>query len=326
MSDDLDLLISRADLDGLVRHVDAACDAQDWEHLLQIRASSIAALRTGRQLWPVATLAGYRAALLAPAAWAAQVISDDTATFSLGPLTEVIAQHHTWTDLEPHLAPGPSRAFVAHERVLRGDTIENPDDIETVLDIPLHLEEWEPAYALAVYKPNDARFDPPPIPPTPVEATLPRIPEIIGDPDTDEAVRALLEPWTVASNGRVDVVTVEGDHLGAIAALGPARARVSALTAPEAIAWLGWAGASGGAHGRRRGGATGRFNAWWTIAALAGVLDEWPLEAEDLGDLARGLQWFWWDAFEPTIGWQLQLAVCDPTEGLAWAVRAHDLA
>ncbi|MEY4371675.1 MAG: hypothetical protein RL219_444, partial [Actinomycetota bacterium] len=23
---------------------------------------------------------------------------------------------------------------------------------------------------------------------------------------------------------------------------------------------------------------------------------------------------------------QLQLAVCDPTEGLAWAVRAHDLA
>ena len=118
---------------------------------------------------------------------------------------------------------------------------------------------------------------------------------------------------------------VEGDHLEAIAALGPARARITTLTSTEAIAWLAWAGAVGGAHGRRRGAASGRFGAWWTVAALCGVLDDWPLAPADLGDLARGLQWFWWDAYEPMNGWQLQLAVCDPVEGLGWAVSAQDL-
>ncbi len=325
MSDDLDLLVSRADLDGLIRMIDAACDAAEWDLLLRIRGAATAAVQTGRQLWPAATLAEYRTALLAPAPWAARVIVDGAGAFALGPLTEVVAQHHTWADLAPHLVPGPARAFVAHERVLRGEIID-ADAVDPVLDLPLGLEQWEPAYALAVYKPNDARFDPPVLPGTPGEFDLPAPPEIIGDPDTDEAVRTLLEPWTAASNGRVEVVTVEGDHLGAIAALGPRRARVSTLTTAEAVSWLGWAGASGGAHGRRRGGATGRFGAWWTIAALAGMTDAWPLEPDELGELAQALQWYWWDAFEPGLGWQLQLAVCDPEEGLGWAIRAQDLA
>jgi len=322
--DELDLLVSRADLDGLIRLIDASCDTREWARLRAIGQAARDAVRTGRQLWPAATLADYRTALLAPAEWAAQVVTDEVGQFSLGPLTEVVAQHHTWDELVPHLPPGPARSFVAHERVLRGDLIDDPS-IEPVLDLPLRLEAWEPAYPLAVYKPNDAVFDPPTLPSLPIEAPLPPPGEVIGDPDTVEAFRALVEPWTAHSNGRIEVAVVEGDHLEAIAALGPARARITTLTAPEAIAWLAWAGSVGGAHGRRRGAATGRFGAWWTVAALAGVLDEWPLPPDDLGDLARSMQWFWWDAFEPSQGWQLQLAVCDPTEGLAWAVSAQDL-
>lgn len=323
--DELDLLVSRADLDGLVRLIDASCDAKDWDRLERIGGASRAAVHTGRQLWPAATLAEYRTALLAPAEWAARALAHESNQFALGPLTEVVAQHHTWEELSPHLAPGPTRAFVAHERVVRGEVIEDDGSIEPVLDLPLALQPWEPAYALAVYKPNDARFDPPPFPSTPIEAPLPPPGELIGDPNTVEAFRDLVAPWTAHSNGRIEVAVVEGDHLEAIAALGPARARITTLTAPEAIAWLAWAGSVGGAHGRRRGAATGRFGAWWTVAAIAGVLDSWPLAPDDLGDLARSLQWFWWDAYEPPTGWQLQLAVCDPVEGLSWAVSAQDL-
>lgn len=323
--EELDLLVSRADLDGLIRLIDGACDAKDWERLARIGEASRSAVLTGRQLWPAATLAEYRTALLAPAEWAARVITDESSQFSLGPLIEVIAQNHTWAELSPLLPPGPARSFVAHERVLRGESIDDDGTIDPVLDTPLWLEPWEPAYELAVYKPNEARFDPPPFPSTPIEVPLPPPGELIGDPDTVEAFRELVAPWTAHSNGRIEVAVVEGDHLEAIAALGPARARITTLTSAEALSWMAWAGAVGGAHGRRRGAAAGRFGAWWTIAALCGVLDDWPLAPDDLGDLARGLQWFWWDAYEPPNGWQLQLAVCDPVEGLSWAVSAQDL-
>jgi hypothetical protein len=89
---------------------------------------------------------------------------------------------------------------------------------------------------------------------------------------------------------------------------------------------LAWAGASGGAHGRRRGGALGRFGAWWIATALAGATDDWPLDPDEMGELVAGLRWWWWDAFEPRTGWELQIAVEDPTEGYAWAISARDAA
>jgi hypothetical protein len=90
------------------------------------------------------------------------------------------------------------------------------------------------------------------------------------------------------------------------------------------LAWLGWAGASGGAHGRRRGAAAGRFNAWWVVAALGGVVDDWPIEPGEISAIAAELDWFWWDAYEPATGWQLNLAVRDRADGLAWALAARD--
>ena len=90
--------------------------------------------------------------------------------------------------------------------------------------------------------------------------------------------------------------------------------------------WLAWAGASGGAHGRRRGAAAGRFGAWWTLAALGDLTDEWPVDPDALGALAAELRWYRWDAHEPAMGWQLQLAVEDPEESVAWAILARDAA
>ena len=87
---------------------------------------------------------------------------------------------------------------------------------------------------------------------------------------------------------------------------------------------MAWAGASGGAHGRRRGAAAGRFGALWLVAALADQLDDWPVPLAELGEAASELRWWWWDAHEPATGWQLQLVVDDPAEGVAWAISARD--
>ena len=58
------------------------------------------------------------------------------------------------------------------------------------------------------------------------------------------------------------------------------------MTLAEALAWLAWAGASGGAHGRRRGAALGRFGALWVLAAVLDLTDEWPVPLDVLGDRA----------------------------------------
>jgi hypothetical protein len=329
--DDLDALISRADLDGLVRLVDSRCATRDWAGLRRLRDRSQAAVATGRQLWPAATLAEYRLALLAPAEWAAGVLDEESGRFTIGPLTEVIAQHHTFADLAPHLANGPRRGFVAHERVLRGETIDarlaGDDD---VLELPYRLLEWEPAYALPEYGDVGLAETSPPaagpfvdIEPVP-GAALP-------DADIDDcrfAMRDLVEPWTAQSNGRADLAGVEGGPAEALHALGVRRAAIAAVTPAEALAWLGWAGSSGGAHARRRGGALGRFAAWWTVATLTGVeLDSDRRLAECADDIADALHdWRWWifDTGEPALGWSLQMIAADPLDGVAFAISAHD--
>ena len=117
---------------------------------------------------------------------------------------------------------------------------------------------------------------------------------------------------------------VEGDVGDAIGALGPHRARVCELDVRTAMAWMAWAGASGGAHGRRRGAATGRFGAWWMLAAIGDFIDDWPVNPDALGQFANELNWYRWDAFEPALGWTLQIAIEDESEGVAWAISARD--
>ncbi len=322
-------LIHRADLDGLVRLVDDCCARHNWGRLRRLRDEARYALGTGRQLWPAATLAEYRLALWAPAPWAAGVLDEGSGRFTIGPLTEVVAQHHTWAELAPLLEQGPRAAIVAHERVLRGEPIDAASTaaLPDVLELPYALAAWEPPYALATYT-DDGVDVPPPAPPGPVaDVALPAEPPARLDDDTVElAVRQLLEAWTASSNGRADVVTVEGDGADAIRALGVHRARWTPIDRATAVAWLAWAGASGGAHGRRRGAAAGRFGALWVVGAFADVLDDWPLPLDELGTIAAELRWWWWDAEEPATGWQLQLAVEDPADGVAWSISARDSA
>jgi hypothetical protein len=60
------------------------------------------------------------------------------------------------------------------------------------------------------------------------------------------------------------------------------------------------------------------------LAALADATDEWPVDPDELGELAADLTWYWWDADEPRLGWELQLVIEDAVDGLAWAISARD--
>jgi hypothetical protein len=325
---ELDALIQRADLDGLVRLVDQRTAARDWDGLRTARDRCRAAVATGRQLWPAATLAEYRLALVAPPEWAAPMIAEDAGLFTIGPLTEVIAQHHTWSALRPLLPATPGAAVVAHERVVRGEPLAHSavTHLPDVFDLPYELAGWEPDYSLATYSDDGVDAPPPPLPTSSPSHHAPTGSiERLDDGGVDLAVRQLVETWTAASNGRAEVACVNGDADDAVASLGVSRWTSRPLTLAEAIAWLAWAGASGGAHGRRRGAALGRFGALWVLATLLDLADEWPLPLDRLGGRAESLRWSWWEPADSTRhGWRLQLAVADIDDGHGWAINAVD--
>lgn len=322
MSDHLTELIHRADLDELVRHVDATCAARDWEHLVSVRDMARAAVSTGRQLWPIATLANYRLALWAPAPLAVRALEDTARTFMPGPVSEILAVHHSWHDLEPHLDQGHDRSLVAYERALRGDPIA--DDEPRALDIPFANEPWEPDYALASYSDDGVDFPAPPV--SRASHDIDAIPcDATDDPETVQAFRRLVEPWTAQSNGTAEAVVVEGTAGHALGAIGAINPRGIGMTPAQGIAWLAWAGASGGAHGKRRGAATGRADTWWFLAMFTGLADEWPCPGRDLGEVVESLEFTAWeDDKAPTTGWGLGLVIGDPDEGLSIALRATD--
>lgn len=322
--DSVDVLVQRADLDGLVRMVDALCASKQWPELVALRDQARAAVLTGRQLWPAATLAEYRLALMAPARWSAAMLDETSGRFTIGPLTEVAAQQHTFAELAPYLDDGPRAGFVAHERALRGESI--PLAAPNPLDIPLQLQVWEPQYPLATYS-DDGVDAPSPALPAAAQFTV-REPSAdvsrVDDASVTLAVRQLFDTWTAASNGTVHIECVEGGAVAAVRALGIATPHVAPIATADALAWLGWAGASGGAHGRRRGAAAGRFSAWWLLAALGDVLDEWPVQPGQMHAIAEELHWYWWHDGSLREGWSVQLAVEDRDEGYAWAISAHD--
>jgi len=296
--------------------------------LLQLRNSCRLATASGKQLWPASTLAEYRLALLAPAHIAAQVVVEGSGRFTLGPLTEVIAQSHQWSDLQHELPHSPIASFVAHECALRGQHIENSADVFNALEAPLELQDWEPNYELAVYRDNSAEFPSPELPPTStgrvaVAAASSEL-VIVQDNAVVDAVHQLVGAWTTSSNGTLQVGAVRGDETHALASIGIASATLRELEPTQALALLAWAGASGGAFGRRRGAAAGRDSAWWLLGALSGRADQWPLKNDEIGDVLHSLKWSWFDADESPTGWQLQLVIVDDQRDLSWAINARD--
>jgi hypothetical protein len=320
-------LVELGDLDELVRQVDRLADAGDWHGLLDLRDRCRRALERGRQLWPAASLAEYRLALDAPGKWAASVLVPDAGRFALGPLSEVAASTHTWAELAPHVPATPGASLAGHERVVRGEDLSrdrrfDPSALELLSPA---LQEWEPSYPVAEYKADGADFGSPP--------HVDRWQEVSSGPalaiDDNEVRRALLDlaqSWTSESNGRAEAVAVDGDAPGAIAVLGVSKGRIARVDAAHALAAMAWAAASGGAHGRRRGMAAGRFGAWWVLTTLAGLTEEAGPQPTELGAVANLLRWYRWDAGEPETGWSLRLAVEDTHRGRAWAVSAVDAA
>jgi hypothetical protein len=62
----LEDLVELGDMDELIRTVDALVDERDWDGLIELRDRCRRALDRGKQLWPIASLCEYRAALDAP--------------------------------------------------------------------------------------------------------------------------------------------------------------------------------------------------------------------------------------------------------------------
>lgn len=318
--EDLSALIEGSDLDGLIRRIDGLSSAREWDGIVDLRDRCIEAVDRGKQLWGVAQFAEYRLALDAPGELAGKVVREGAGRFALGPLWEVAASTHRWDEIAPHVDDSRLRTLIAHERLLRGETVTAALDSH-VLEVPLRLEEWEPGYPVAAYRPDRADF--PELEWTAlgwVELPDP-VARLPGD-DALESLAGLVAPWTEQSNGRADGCVVAGTALEAIRTLGPHRARAAEIDGGEALAFMAWTAASGGAYGRRRGSPVGRMHAWWTLAALLG----WD-DIDDPDELGAGLgelRWWRWDPGDQIGGWAFHLAVEDSADGLAWALSAVD--
>lgn len=307
--------IESSNTDELIRVIDGLCENGAWDDLVELKLRCREAVGRGKQLWGVEEHIRYRLALEAPGEWAGAAVSEGVARFAPGPLPEVAASTKTWTELEPHLDNGPWRGVVAAERVIRGE------DVGATGELPGRLLAWEPGYQLATYKTDKIEAPSPPMP-SATSVELPETATAIGDPQSEAALSDLVQPWVTESNGRAVVATVEGDARAAIRALGLSTARMAPMTGAEALSWMAWAGSSGGAHGRRRGAAAGRFGAWYVIASVADL--DWPPDADEIGVAVERLRFYWFDDGSPGTGWELRLAIEDPDAGLAWAISAVD--
>lgn len=326
---DLQPLVDSADSAALLRAVDGLCAHRQWEMLSDLARRCRRAMDVGKQLWPIAMHIDYRLALEGSASHAAAVLEPGAARFALGPLTEVAAVNHDWASLAPHIRDLASAAAVAQERVIRGEDLRGVVD-GLVSELPLRLAGWEPSYALPHYRDREAAFPQPETATRNLHTARLRWVEPASPLSEDPGVQALrdvVETWVTQSSGQARAVTVEGDAEGALGRLlADAGREPTAVIAPlepaDALATLQWAGASGGAYGRRRGGARGRFATWWTAAALAGL--DWPAEPDAIGEAINELNWYRWAPPEPESGWVLRLAVTDPVDRMGWAIEATD--
>lgn len=324
MPADLQELIDAQDLNGLLRAVDGMCAAREWDELVLLADRCEDAIERGKQLWPISEHIDYRLALEAPGDYAADVLVPGVGRFAPGPLTEVAASTHSWDELAPYIETPQVAAFVAQERVLRGEVLEGDDRAHPeVLELPLHLMEWEPTYALATYRSDLVEVAEPWTPKAPLAPVAPRAANEIVDEDLEGALLDLVAPWLAESNGAGRAMVVEGDAIGAMSALTLGELRAAYLQTDEALQRIAWAAASGGVHGRRRGAALGRSLAWFVAARACGT--DWPVAPDELGAALEDVRWFYWDEGEPEEGWVLRIAFEDAEHGLAGALAATDI-
>ncbi len=312
-------------IDGLVLD-------DNWGAVIEARDSARAALERGHQLWPVAAYAEYRMALDGPPEVAVSVLDSASMRFALGPFPEVVATTHLWADLAPHVPKTPGGAMLAHEFVAAGERLATDVtalSLPNVFDIPLELQAWEPTYVPAVFHLGRVEHFAPALPMCSRVDQAASPGPLAKDPTTIAAFTALVRSWTTESNGRCEVLAVEGECLNAIAALGVRRPHIAEIDAALAMSLMVWAASGGGAHGRRRGLASARSDLWWLLTALGGFAEDVlehddVVHPEELGEAIGELQWMLWTAGEPDTGWALRLAVNCPSEGLAFVISAVD--
>lgn len=320
--DDTGALVEAAQPSDLLMRVDALCERRAWDELVELALRCRQAVERGKQLWPIAEHVDYRLALEAPAKYAAGVLGPDTGRFALGPLTEVAASTHTFDELMPHLESPLVIGVVAAERVVRGEDLrQRPQVWAEVMELPMVLQPWEPAYPVAVYRESKIHAPAPEIEPK-LQRRAATPGESLDDPELQGALLDLVTPWVAASNGRSDVAVVDGSADSAIAAVAPGEFLVGRIESVQALSLMGWAAASGGAHGRRRGAAAGRSAAWWAAATLCDL--PWPPDSEVLGEEMQTLKWYLFEPAGMAAGWNLNLAVEDEAGGWAAAIRAED--
>jgi hypothetical protein len=317
-------LIEAADMNALLSAVDALCGERAWEELLDLAEGCEHALERGKQLWPIVAHIDYRIALEAPAVYAAEVLDAVSHRFMLGPLTEVAASTHTWDELAPHIDSPQHAAYIAQERVMRGEDLRRDERAHPeVLGLPLALQEWEPTYALATYRSDHVEVAEPWEPKRRFEEVSATPGPTADDPDLAAALLDLVQPWTVESNGAASAVVVDGDAAAAASALAPTGIRMCRVELDLALQRMSWAAASGGAHGRRRGSALGRFMSWYVVSLAADT--SWPVDPDELAAAASGLGFYLWDEGEVEKGWVLRVALEHPADGWSAAIAATDL-
>lgn len=314
-------LVHRGDLDELVRAIDAAATRGDLDEVVTLRRACLDAVEfSGRQLWGPAAYAAYRLALEGPPDLAVAVLLDADDRHMLGPLTEVVAQHHDWADLRDLLPPGPIRGTVAVERVLRGDDLRGDAAAEVGhLDVPAHWLAWEGARPRLEYRSGEVLAPAPVARPTGPATVAGEPGAPITDPELAQAWEPLAAPWTASPDARVVFAIVDGPVGGAVGAVAP-EVEVEPIDLADAVAAMTWAASSGGSARRRRGGAAGRSTTWWALRTL--VAHE-PASPPD--DLAADLREWSWHRFGPVEedGWWLRIAAEHP-DGWSLAVDARD--
>ncbi|MGH2791777.1 MAG: hypothetical protein ACRDJ0_12460 [Actinomycetota bacterium] len=331
---ELEELVEAADLNALLGAVDSLAGQRAWDRLVDLAEMCEEALERGKQLWPIADHIDYRLALDAPGDYAGSVLGPDASRFVLGPLTEVAASSHIWRELAEHLESGVVAAYVAQERVLRGeklggDELAHPE----VLELPLQLLDYEPTYCLATYRRDAVEVAEPWDPEDPMQTIEPRgglgrtaeqtAAAELDEPELADALLELVLPWITESNGAARAAVVEGDAAGAASALAVDGFLMGPLTTEEALQRMAWAGASGGAYGRRRGAALGRFLALYTSSLIADL--RWPPDWDDLGATLDQLSFYRFDEPDVGEGWILRLVIEDAEQGWAAAISASDL-
>ena len=320
----LEDLIEAADLNGLLRAVDGLCSRKAWDDLVELADRCEEAVDRGKQLWPIASHIDHRLALEAPGSYAGEVVGSDLGRFALGPLTEVAASTHPWAELDSYIESENDAAYVAQERVLRGEDLEGESRAHPeLLNLPLALQPWEPTYTLATYRADHVEVAEPWTPKTAAVEIDPEPSTVIADSELEDTLIEVVQPWVSESSGAARAVIVEGDARGAVSNLTFERLTIGPLSPEEAIQRVAWAAASGGAHGRRRGAAFGRFMAFYLVSVLGDL--GWPAPPDAIGATAARFRWFYWDEGAIEEGWVFRIALEHPDDGWAAAIGATDL-